>query len=115
MKLIYSPDKRYCISQFDHKGYTIFSYGKVETPELPISYIRVRNTWRDSWECLIDWHESTVMVYHSYNNFEYINLTDTSSLHLALMHDQQFYNYFFDKIPNEFIKVSSIPEYNTKQ
>ena len=116
--LIYSPDKQHFISRFDiteEEGkYTIFVYGKYIPDKMPNSYIKVRYKWRDAWYGLIRWNGEEVTLYHPYHDFEAVNL-DNSPLKKEIMSSQEFSSYFFDKIPNDFIKVSSIPEYNSKQ
>lgn len=118
VNLIYSPNKQHFISRFDITeegvGYTIFAYGKYSPDKMPNSYIKVRYRWRDAWYGLIKWNGEEVTLYHPYHDFEAVNL-DNSLLRKEIMSSQEFSAYFYDKIPNDFIKVSSIPEYNSKQ
>ncbi|MBL7787237.1 MAG: hypothetical protein JNM36_15125 [Chitinophagales bacterium] len=116
IKLIYDPTGQYCISQFRYcGGSTIFTYGKVTTTRtLPRSYIIAHNRWSDAWYGLIEWRGEEAVVHSPYHNFEGVML-DNSTLQLSFMSEHFFYSLFFDEIPNDYIKVSSIPEYNTQR
>ncbi|MBA2406473.1 MAG: hypothetical protein H0V65_00550 [Chitinophagales bacterium] len=66
------------ISDSDLKSYTIMTNGRWEAKQLPRSYLKGRNTWRDGWECLIKCNGDTITVYDPYNYFDQINLNSSS-------------------------------------
>lgn len=117
VKLIFSPDKSHCISQYDVRDndgnyFTIFSYGKKRDTHLPKSYIKVENKWRDAWYGMINWQGEKAVLLYTYHNFEAVNL-DTLRLDLVeIKSDEKFFNLFFDKVPNNYTKVSSIKQFN---
>ncbi len=113
IEIFHSADKKYCVSKFEYiddygKHYTIFCYGKAQNTELPKSYIRVRDTWRDGWESLLIWQKQQAVLYVSGDQgFETFNL-EISNLRLQNANSsQEFYQYFFNKIPNNFIKIQN--------
>lgn len=112
VNFIYSPDKNFCLSQFnyqDEKGqnFTIFTYGKTQSNQLPDSYIKVRNQWNEAWYGLIQWNGAAATLFYTYHDFEAVNL-EKSLLQMNEMESEQvFASYFFDKVPNNYIKVST--------
>lgn len=117
VKLIYDPTGQYCISQFRYcGGPTIFTYGKVTTTRsLPKSYILAHNRWNDDWYGLIEWNGEEANFLYNYGYFELMNLDSSLLSAESIRQGIDFFPYFYDKIPNDYIKVSSIPEYNTQQ
>ena len=94
------------IADSSWKSFTIITYGKWKSKQLPTSYLKVRNTWRDGWQCLIKFNGDTAMIYDPYNYFDEVNTAGTLLKHQK-MKDQEFAKIFFDSTNTEYIKLSS--------
>lgn len=97
-------DQGDCITVFeyrdeDYTSYTILSYGKYEGDSLPESYAKVRNKWRDGWDCLLEWKSDTAVIYEPYGMFKEKD-TRGSQLRIIKIKDTLFYKMYYNEESN---------------